>query len=193
MNVGSYIADSPYDVHTWSKRTYSFCHLGLWPMILTFKLDAYKVKLNRCAKYAHAAERWFRSTIVAETHTQSGSIAFLATKVIAKIVTDRRENSENNTRQKRAFIVIRLPAHYLLCSTSATLWVRFCGKYTLNQGSQTHLSMWATVEDNSQSAGRTTKCSCFTQHCSHCSWKLKSNTCTDSLLTRERESTVVSK
>ena len=90
-----------------------------------------------------------------QRHTQSGPIAFLATKVIAKIVTDRRENSENNTRQKRAFIVIRLPAHYLLCSTSATLWVRFCGKYTLNQGSQTHLSMWAPVEDNSQSAGRT--------------------------------------
>ena len=28
----------------------------------------------------------------------------------------------------------------------------------LHQGSQTHLSMWAAVEDNSQSAGRTTKC-----------------------------------
>ena len=41
--------------------------------------------------------------------------------------------------------------------------------YGLEQGSQTHLSMWATVEDNSQSAGRTTKCNCFTQHCSHCS------------------------
>ena len=37
------------------------------------------------------------------------------------------------------------------------------------QGSQTHLSMWAAVEDNSQSAGRTTKCNCFTQHCSYCS------------------------
>jgi len=39
----------------------------------------------------------------------------------------------------------------------------------LNQGSQTHLSMWAAVEDNSQSAGRTTKFNCFTQHCSQCS------------------------
>ena len=29
---------------------------------------------------------------------------------------------------------------------------------TLYQWSQTHLSMWAAVEDNSQSAGRTTKC-----------------------------------
>jgi len=28
----------------------------------------------------------------------------------------------------------------------------------VDQGSQTHLSMWAAVEDNSQSAGRTTKC-----------------------------------
>jgi len=28
----------------------------------------------------------------------------------------------------------------------------------LDQGSQTHLSMWAAVEGNSQSAGRTTKC-----------------------------------
>jgi len=62
--------------------------------------------------------------------------------------------------------------------------------YVIHQGSQTHLSMWATVEDNSQSAGRTTKCNCFTQHSSHCSWKLKSNACSDSLLTRERESTV---
>jgi len=41
----------------------------------------------------------------------------------------------------------------------------------LHQGSPTHLSMWAAVENSSQSAGRTTKCNnyCFTQHCSHCS------------------------
>ena len=72
-------------------------------------------------------------------------------------------------------------------------WIRYADRVyskSVKQGSQTHLSMWAAVEDNSQSAGRTTKCSCFTQHCSQCSWKLKSNTCTDSLLTRERESTV---
>jgi len=31
----------------------------------------------------------------------------------------------------------------------------------LMQGSQTHLGMWAAVEDNSQSAGRTTKCNTF--------------------------------
>ena len=41
--------------------------------------------------------------------------------------------------------------------------------HTLDQGSQTHLSMWAAVEDNSHTAGRTTKCNCFTQHCSQCS------------------------
>jgi len=55
-------------------------------------------------------------------------------------------------------------------------------EFCLPQGSQTHLSMWAAVEDNIQSAGRTTNCNCFTQHCSHYSWKLKYSTCTDSLL-----------
>jgi len=43
----------------------------------------------------------------------------------------------------------------------------------VDQGSQTHLSIWAVVEDNSQSAGRTTKCNCFTQHCLMFSLQLK--------------------
>jgi len=58
--------------------------LELWPMTLTFELDAYMVKMNRYAKYL--GQRSFRSRVVVrrdrQTHTITDWLLYLDYKMI---------------------------------------------------------------------------------------------------------------